>query len=270
MGLWFDASSGYEIMRAVRCGIPPSHISLSSQEMPLNFETLFQLGIDFNACSLNQLETFGKLFPGGSCGVRLNPGRGSGANFKTDVGGPAASFGIWHEQIPEIKAIAKKYDIKIVRVHTHIGSGSDPTVWQSVAEKSLDMCNEFPLATTLNMGGGYKVARMPHDKQTVLADIGLPVKGAFERFRQRTGRALQLEIEPGTYLTANAGSLLCAVQDIVSTGAEGFTFAKLDTGMTEILRPAMYGSHHPIIHLGTPGAQQEASQEEGGKKFVVV
>ncbi|CAM9400044.1 unnamed protein product, partial [Ectocarpus fasciculatus] len=266
MGVWFDASSGYEVMRAIRCGVAPSRISLSSQEFPSNFSTLYEQGIDFNACSLHQLESFGKMFPGRSCGVRLNPGQGSGANFKTDVGGPGASFGIWHEQIPEIKAIAARYDIKIVRVHTHIGSGSDPAVWQRVAKKSLEMVKEFPLVTTLNLGGGYKVARMPGEKSTVLADIGVPIKKAFDDFNKLSGRALHLEIEPGTYLAANAGSLLCSVQDVVSTGADGFTFAKLDSGMTEILRPAMYGSHHPIVNLGN-GSTRETGE---GQKCVVV
>ena len=41
------------------------------------------MGIEFNACSLTQLETFGKLFPGGKCGVRFNPGKGSGGTGKT-------------------------------------------------------------------------------------------------------------------------------------------------------------------------------------------
>jgi diaminopimelate decarboxylase len=65
--------------------------------------------MEFNACSLHQLEEFGKMFPGHKCGVRLNPGSGSGANFKTDVGGPAASFGIWCEHIDEIKVGAETW-----------------------------------------------------------------------------------------------------------------------------------------------------------------
>jgi diaminopimelate decarboxylase len=96
-GLCFDASSGYEVMRALAAKIPPHKISLSSQEFPTNFSELFSLGIEFNACSLHQLEQFGKLFPGGSCGVRFNPGLGSGGTEKTNVGGPSSSFGIWHE-----------------------------------------------------------------------------------------------------------------------------------------------------------------------------
>ena len=83
MGINFDASSGYEIERAIKAGIDPKTISLSSQELPHNFEELIDKGIEFNACSLNQLETFGRLFPGKACGVRFNPGKGSGGTGKT-------------------------------------------------------------------------------------------------------------------------------------------------------------------------------------------
>lgn len=83
LGLNFDASSGYEVRRAVMAGIKPSDISLSSQELPSDFKELIELGIEFNACSLKQLDVFGKLFPGSSCGVRFNPGKGSGGTGKT-------------------------------------------------------------------------------------------------------------------------------------------------------------------------------------------
>lgn len=87
LGVHFDASSGYEVERAIKAGIPPSHISLSSQELPHNFKDLISLGIHFNACTLHQLEVFGSLFPGGQCGVRFNPGQGSGGmNYKTVSG----------------------------------------------------------------------------------------------------------------------------------------------------------------------------------------
>jgi diaminopimelate decarboxylase len=39
------------------------------------------------------------------------------------------------------------------------------------------------------------------------------------------------------------------VQDVVSTGADGYDFLKLDTGMTEILRPSIYGAQHSIYIL---------------------
>lgn len=83
LGINFDASSGFEVQRLVRAGVLPAAISLSSQELPSNLKELLELGIDFNACSVHQLRSFGKLFPGGRCGIRFNPGKGSGGTGKT-------------------------------------------------------------------------------------------------------------------------------------------------------------------------------------------
>jgi diaminopimelate decarboxylase len=248
-GLHIDASSGHECERALRAGIPAANISLSTQEFPADFRLLFQAGIRFNACSLGQLRHFGEQFPGGELGLRINPGLGSGGTVKTNVGGPASSFGIWHEYRAEARSIIEEHGLRVVRIHTHIGSGSDPAVWLHVARLSLDMVREFPTVTTLNLGGGYKIARMSYEQSTDFDEIGQPIRDAFEDLARDTGRRIHLEIEPGTYLTANAGALLTTVQDIVDTGEEGYRFLKLDTGMTEILRPSLYASQHPLILL---------------------
>ena len=250
-GLEIDASSGYEVRRALAAGIPAGNISLSTQELPEDFAELYELGIEINACSLNQLERFGQAFPGRRIGLRFNPGKGSGGNNRTNVGGPASSFGIWYEWIDEVKALIQRYKLKAVRVHTHIGSGSDPAVWQTVSELSLNIVRQFPDVDTLNLGGGYKVARMADEVGTDLQACGKPVAQKFRDFAEETGREIRLEIEPGTFLVANAGSLLCAVQDIVSTGESGYTFLKLNAGMTEVLRPSLYGAQHPI-HILQP------------------
>ena len=131
MGMHIDASSGYEVHRAVAAGIHPSKISLSSQELASDLEELLALGIKFNACSLRQLEAYGALRPNTpdgdeQLGLRFNPGMGSGGTGKTNVGGPASSFGIWHELLPQVTAALTKHSLRPARVHTHIGSGSDP------------------------------------------------------------------------------------------------------------------------------------------------
>ncbi|MGI8431584.1 MAG: diaminopimelate decarboxylase, partial [Chthoniobacterales bacterium] len=197
--------------------------------------------------SLHQLETYGRSFPKTEIGVRINPGVGSGHSHKTNVGGPASSFGIWHESVEEIKAVAAKYQLTITRLHTHIGSGTDPLVWTRVARLSLDQVRSFPRVTTLNLGGGFKVARMSYEKKTDLQEISRVVTEALRVFAQETGRELQLEIEPGTYLAANAGSLITTIDDIVATGSDGYKFLKLDSGMTDILRPTLYAAQHPLV-----------------------
>ena len=235
--------------RAIAAGVPAANISLSTQELPADFAELYELGIEINACSLNQLERFGKACPGRTIGVRFNPGSGSGGNNRTNVGGPASSFGVWHEWIDQVQAIVAKYDLKVIRIHTHIGSGSDPVVWQKISGMSLDLVRQFPDVVALNLGGGYKVARMENEVGTDLQECGAPVAEMFREFAKETGREILLEIEPGTYLLANTCSVLSTVQDIVSTGADGYEFLKLNTGMTEILRPSIYGAQHPIYIL---------------------
>ncbi len=263
MGFHIDASSGHEVHRAMAAGVEASKISLSAQELPADLGELLAAGIKMNACSLAQLERFGQLNPGGRIGLRFNPGSGSGGNNRTNVGGPSSSFGIWHEWVSQVKETLQRYDLTATRIHTHIGSGSDPEVWLKVATMNFDLVRQFPDVATLNLGGGYKVGRMPDEKTTDLQIVGQPVRAKFEQFAAETGRQIHLEVEPGTFLVANAGAVLAKVQDVVSTGAGGYDFIKLDTGMTELLRPSIYGAQHPISIL-------QECPSENTRDYVVV
>ena len=98
-GLQIDASSGYEARRALMAGVAGDQIQITAQELPQDLDELMALGVRLNACSLNQLDRFGQLAPGGELSVRINPGLGSGHSQRTNVGGPSASFGIWHEYL---------------------------------------------------------------------------------------------------------------------------------------------------------------------------
>lgn len=247
MGLNIDASSGYEVQRAIAAGFKPHQISLSSQEMAENVDDLIDLGVRVFATSLEQLKRIGESRPGATVGIRFNPGLGSGGTSRTNVGGPGSAFGLWHEQADDAHAILQAHQLTCNAIHTHIGSGSDPEVWQRVAHMSLDLVRKFPDVTTLDLGGGYKVGRMADEVSTDLQEIGAPVKEAFESFAAETGRQLHLEIEPGTFLVANAGAILSTIQDIVTTGDEGYTFYRSNTGMTDVLRPSLYGAQHPLV-----------------------
>lgn len=246
-GLHIDASSGYEAERALLADIPPSHIQITTQEIPYNLKDLVEKGVLFNACSLQQLKVYGEFFPGTEVCVRINPGLGSGSSNRTNVGGPSSSFGIWHEYLNLIYDVAEKYNLKITAMHTHIGSGSDPNIWLYCAQLALKTAANMPDVMRISLGGGYKVARMPDEETANLQDIGKRMLPAFYDFEKRYGRRLHLEIEPGAYLVARAGSLICTVTDVVDTGPSGYRFIKVNSGMTENIRPAMYGALHPII-----------------------
>lgn len=263
-GLHIDASSGYEVERALLAGIPPSHIQITAQEIPYNLKSLIEKGVLYNACSLQQLKVYGELFPGTEICVRINPGLGSGSSNRTNVGGPSSSFGIWHEYLNHIYDIANKYNLKITGMHTHIGSGSDPEVWLHCAHLALETAAKMPEVTRISLGGGYKVARMPDEKTADLHKIGERILPAFYDFEKKYERKLHLEIEPGTYLVATVGSLICTVIDVVDTGPSGYRFIKINSGMTENIRPAMYGALHPLIVI-----PQEKNNQRGEYYYIV-
>ena len=259
VGLHIDASSGFEAERAMRAGLPAGHIQITAQQLPENLRQLVKAGCLFNACSLHQLESYGILFPGSEVSVRINPGLGSGHSNRTNVGGLSSSFGVWHEHLDEVFAIAKRHELRITQMHTHIGSGSDPATWVHCAELSLGIAARMPEMQTLSLGGGYKVGRMQGEPGADLQAIGREIVPMFEAFAERHGRKLHLEVEPGTWLVAHAGALVCGVMDVVDTGAKGQRFYKIDAGMTEILRPSLYGAQHPIVAVPQDlGARGEA------------
>jgi len=249
LGIKLDTSSGYEAERAHEAGIDFKNMTLTSQQIPKNLAGLAFSGVEYIACSLRQLDEYGKcLLPNKTVSVRVNPGLGSGGTKRTNTGGPASSFGVWHGQLDEVFEIVRKYGLNVKRVHTHIGSGSDPKIWQKVAGMSLDIVAKFldkgHDVRILNLGGGYKVARMSYEKATDLQECGKPVEKAFRDFAKKTGVKIHLEIEPGTFLVANAGCIVARIIDIKETPT--YKFLINDTGMTEVTRPSLYGAQHPI------------------------
>jgi diaminopimelate decarboxylase len=257
IGLHVDASSDPEVERALRAGFAPAAIQLTSQMPSPRLAEHLARGVLYNACSLHQLEAFGRIAPGREISVRMNPGLGSGATNRTNTGGPASSFGIWHEYLGDVKTIAERFDLKITRLHSHVGSGTDPEVWKRCTRMTLDLAAKLPDVRLINLGGGFKVGRMPGEPSVDMADVGAHVRAELLAFRDRDGRALHLEIEPGTYLVANAGVVVATCIDVVDTGRDGYLFAKLDAGMPEVTRPSLYGAQHPIDVLATGRAEAD-------------
>ena len=76
---------------------------------------------------------------------------------------------------------------------------------------------------------------------------------ARQQIAQDLGHAVALELEPGRYLVAESGVLVAEVRATKFQGSQHFVM--VDAGFSDLMRPAMYGSHHgmEIIHAdGTP------------------
>jgi diaminopimelate decarboxylase len=263
IGLSFDASSVWQAQRALRAGVQPSKVLLTAQQTELSdgLAEVIEAGVEFNACSLRQLNRFGQAWEGMDVSVRINPGFGSGLGRRLTPGGPDSSFGIWHESMTEALEIAERHRLRIKRLHTHIGAGHHRDVLIRAAEALLRFARVMPDVTTINLGGGYRVKALRADPECDHSEWAREIAALLRDFSLETGRRLRLEIESGTYLMATAGSIVTKVIDVVSTGAEaggGRTFVKIDGVLTEVMRPSYSGTAHPLVSVSSAGLEPQS------------
>jgi len=256
LGIHIDASSGYEVLRALDAGIPGEHIQLSWQELIHDMNLLGVHNIQFVATSLHQLETYGQMYPWTSVWIRFNPGIGSGAFKKIDTWWPSSSFGIWHEHINDIQDIISAHNLNVDKIHIHIWSENTAEARSKAAKQAIHILEYFPSASILNLWWWFKIALMPYEKDAELQEIWNAVKKELEIFAFETWRHIHLEIEPWKYLVMNSCSLLAKVIDKIYTGKDWYTFIKTNTGMTELPRVSMYGIQQPL-HTFYPSRDKE-------------
>ncbi|MDP3988032.1 MAG: DUF2322 family protein [Candidatus Levybacteria bacterium] len=261
MGAHFDASTLNECLRVLSARIAGSKIRLTSQEVQSekNIKYLTENNIIYTACSLRQLETYGKILPGSDISIRFNVGIGSGWNPQTSTGGKSSSFGIY-QQKEEINSLLEKYELTLKTVHLHIGSGSDPEKQKDAIKEGLAIVRQYKTVTNLNMGGGFKVGGMSYENDTNINKMGKEMEEALRKFYKETGRKIILEVEPGTALVAKAGYILTEVIDKVNTGLQGEEFLKINAGMTMNARIPMYGAQHPLVVIPLDNKKREIKE----------
>ncbi|MDT8392165.1 MAG: diaminopimelate decarboxylase [Lentisphaeria bacterium] len=260
-GINIDASSVNEALRARAAGIPADRIMLTTQEVPYgeqreNLERLMLEGMRYNVCSPRQLEKIADFaaahdFP---LSMRVHPGVGSGESATRNTGDKYSCFGVHLSDLEAALAFGREKGLIFDQVHTHIGSGGDPAVWRDNIDRELGFVETFfPDAVRVSFGGGFCVARVPGEKAADVQALGEYAKQRFEDFKQRTGRELIMEVEPGTYIVANAGYAVTRVIDLKKTGDDGFDFIVIDGGMEVNTRPLLYGSQHPLFVVSADG-----------------
>lgn len=261
--LWLkiDASSEYEVYRAINAWFDWKDIQISWQELSEDLEKLLNTWVYFVATSLRQLEEFWKLRNAWEVWIRINPWVWSWAFTAISTWWKTSSFWIWYEYIPQIKEIAKKYNLKITKIHLHIGSENTPESWVNTANIWLEFVKEFQDVTILDMWWWFKMAIMPYEKTVDLIAVWNAVKEKIENFYKETWRKIKLELEPWKYLVINSCSVICKIVDIVDTGKNWYIFVRTNSWMTEMPRVSMYWVQEPIIAI---------NEWKNTKKYVIV
>jgi diaminopimelate decarboxylase len=252
-GAALDAVSGGEIYRALKAGADPVQIvfaGVGKTERELAYALDTGIGWFNVESSLELYRLAGLAKRAGKrprVALRINPSIRADTHHYIATGHSAAKFGmpLYHVYGKFVWNLLAEHTnsehIALEGLHVHIGSqlGTvDRTV--EAIKAVLPLFDEFPHLHTLNLGGGFPVSYNGESVPPV-EDFSTAIHEALK------GRALRLLLEPGRYIIADAGILIVQVLDIkiIPDGVIVVT----DGGMTELIRPALYGAKHHVMPI---------------------
>jgi len=260
-GALVDCVSLGELERALLAGFAPQpqrHEIVFTADL-LTEEALARVvetGVPVNAGSADMLTQLGERRRGHPVWLRVNPGFGHGHSKKTNTGGESSKHGIWHETLADALARIQAYDLDLVGLHMHIGSGADIEHLGRVCDAMVGQVERLKAAgrdlRAISAGGGLPVPYRKGDPELDPAAHFRLWNEARRRIEGLLGHAVTLEIEPGRYLVAAAGVLVAEVRAIKDVGANHFTL--VDAGFNDLMRPTMYGAHHEISLIPRTGS----------------
>ncbi len=245
-GAWADVVSPGEILMARTAGFPPRRLlyngnSASDGEM----RTAVDQGVRINVESLSQLRRLGALAPGTAISIRFNIYVGGGHHSHVITGGPESKFGIDWEQAGEAQEVAAAGSLRVAGVHCHIGSGVlEAERFVQAVTNLLTVARRFPGLEQVNFGGGIGIPYRREQQELAVDRLGALLTAEYERFCAEYGARPALCLEPGRFLVARSGTLLCRVTAV--NQARKYLFVGTDSGFNHLVRPAMYGSYHEI------------------------
>ncbi|WP_410759851.1 diaminopimelate decarboxylase [Citrobacter youngae] len=254
-GVKVDSVSLGEIERALAAGFVPENDEIVFTADMIDQATLarvHELRIPVNAGSVDMLEQLGQVSPGHRVWLRVNPGFGHGHSQKTNTGGENSKHGIWYSDLPAALEVIQRYQLKLVGIHMHIGSGVDYGHLEQVCGAMVRQVVELGQdLEAISAGGGLSIPYR-EGEEAINTDhyFGL-WNAAREQIAKHLGHPVKLEIEPGRFLVAEAGVLVAQVRSVKEMGSRHFVL--IDAGFNDLMRPAMYGSYHHISALAGDG-----------------
>ena len=250
LGSAVDANSIGEVDLAMRAGFDPADIVFSGVgKSPDEIERAVQLNLKaINAESAGELERIDRAAQArgvrASVAVRVNPNIDAGTHPHISTGLHINKFGVPLETASDLyRRMRAQPGLQPVGIHVHLGS-------QIVSVEPIQRA----AATVVRLAQELRDSGIQLDHIDVGGGLGISYDGSHVPTAAEYAAAvlsivkpsgLAIALEPGRYLVGAAGALLARVIDLKDApGAHHF--AVLDAGMTELMRPALYGSFHRI------------------------
>lgn len=252
-GAGFDIVSGGELFRVIRAGGDPrsavfSGVGKTTDEINCALQNRIH---SFNCESEAELALIDSLASRAGvkarAAIRVNPDVDASTHPYISTGLSKHKFGIDIHVAEEMYHRAKNLaHVELAGVSCHIGSQLlDTAPMMEAFEKVVALVDRLRASgiaiRSLDLGGGLGVQYKPAEERP---EVSAFIAGMLDKV---AGRDLEIMIEPGRSVVGEAGVLLTRVLYRKSNGPKEFVI--VDAAMNDLLRPALYHSHHEIIPL---------------------
>ncbi len=268
-GIGIDCASGNELRKAIECGFDPKGIvyaGVGKRDKEIEYAIDQQI-LAINCESIEELKVINEISQSKSTvtniALRINPDIDPRTNHCIDTGQADSKFGISYEEVMEnAEMILGLKNLNIIGIHLHIGSQiRELHVFENMCNKvnvivenlvKLGFSFEF-----IDVGGGLGVNYDVPENEPIPNFASLfSIVNNYLKVGDR-----DVHFEFGRSIVAECGELITKVL-FNKTTATGRRLLIVDGSMTELIRPALYGSYHNIENV--------TSKEESTKKYTVV
>jgi diaminopimelate decarboxylase len=268
-GAWFDIVSGGELFRVLAAGPAGvgakctfAGVGKSREEI----EYALEQGVySFNIESEAELEYIDRIAGAqdkrAPIALRVNPDVDPHTHEYISTGSRDNKFGIGLDRATEVyERAAKMRSIDIVGVQMHIGSQiTEAAPFATAIKKLVPIVRELKSKYAIkffSIGGGMGIiyrralesgsGKWWHDHGPACAGSAFSIGDYADAIvPSLRDLGIQILVEPGRFLVGNSGVLLTQVLYIKKSDAK--TFAIVDAGMNDLIRPALYRSYHEIV-----------------------
>jgi len=266
LGGGFDIVSGGELQRVLAAGGDPRRCvfaGVGKTEAEIEF-ALRRNVYSFNVESEAELQRINRvaarLKQVAPVAVRVNPNVEAHTHAKITTGTYENKFGIAFEQIEGVYARAGRLkNLRLRGLQMHIGSQlTSVAPFEQAVRKVLPLVQRLREACQLELlsiGGGLGIIYRPALasgspewwKTSAARNILTPASYAARLLPLLQPLGLKILLEPGRFISGNAGILVTRVEYVKRTGRKNFVI--VDAAMNDLIRPAFYDAYHEIVPL---------------------
>jgi diaminopimelate decarboxylase len=248
-GLSCDVASAGELHLALAGGFDPARIYMhGNNKTGEELEYAVERGVGTIVLdSFDEIDRLQRIAPRQRVMLRVTPGIEPSTHSYIQTGQVDSKFGFAIDDVPQ--ALERLGDLELTGLHAHIGSQIfELEPFEKLAEV-LGGLGDWP---RLNLGGGLGIAYTADDDPPSIEDFA-------EALLKRAPKDVIILCEPGRALVGNAGVTIYTVGTVKEIPGIR-TYVAVDGGMSDNLRPMLYGARY----------EAEIADRFGGERLCTV